>query len=195
VKSSLFESVQAFTWTNLFFWPPLQLPGVVCVCQTSLLQQSIATITSDVFYPPWLLWSSECIGTLAFSICSYKLLFSATQRQKDTSAVRRLLLGLIIRVRDHHLWPTEILGASCCSVPTDKPCSLLDGVFLWCCILVHGMMVIHHDSWWQYVSYQRNVEGVSQGVEWRPETAIWPGFFPQYHFAQLWTEHVFFSPH
>lgn len=170
---------------NLFISALLQLLGVVymrgfsvLVAPSRLPDSSLAAVYHDqelrctgVFHPPWLLWSSECIGTFAFSMYSYNPLFSAIQRQKDSSADRRLPLCLIARDQDHHFWPGEILSASCQSVPTDKPCTLLDAVFLWCCILVHEVMVIHHGSWWQYGSCQRSMmEGVSQYIarDWRP---------------------------
>lgn len=157
-----------------------------CVCsfctggtkQATRLALAVVCVDHDlrhiVFYPLWLLWPSECIGIIAFSMCSYNPLFSATQRQADRQS-RRQKAAPLSYSQDCHLWPRarEILSASCQSLPTDKPCSLSDAVFLRCSILVHEVTVIHYGSWWQYVSYQRNMkEGVSQWVAGRPETSI-----------------------
>lgn len=184
-SKSLFESVSQHWLEQISCFGHLFSFLELFVCAASLLvgpsrlpDSSLAavyhTVRCTAFYPPWLLWSSECIGTLAFSMYSYNPLFSVTQRQEDSSAGRRLPFCLIARAQDHHLWPREILGASHQSVPTDNPCSLSDAVFLRCCILVHEVMVIHCGSWWQYGSYQRNMkEGVSQCAAWRPETSIW----------------------
>lgn len=174
---SLWISESALTWTTFsfrHFFGFLELficVVSVLVAPSRLPDSSPAAVYHDHelkrtgFHPPWLLWSSECIGTFAFSMYSYNPLFSATQRQKDSSADRMLPLCLIGRDQDHHFWPREILSASYQSVPTDKPCTLLDAVFLWCCILVHEVMVIHRGSWWQYGSCQRSMmEGVSQCI-------------------------------
>lgn len=165
VKSSLFESLsqhwleQIFLFGHLFSFLELFICAASeLVASSRLPDSSLVAVYHDcdlrctVFYPPWLLWFSECVGTLAFSLYSYNHLFSASEREKDSSAGRRFPLCLRARAQDHYLWPREILGASCQSVPTDKPCSLQDAVFLRCCTLVHEVMVIHHGSCWQYGS-------------------------------------------
>lgn len=159
---SLWISESVPTWTYLFVWAPVRLPGVVFMCDFCIgnVKQAARLLSCRSLSWPWpqvylyIYYDRVPMSIQAPlpSLCILITLFSLPHRKSTVG--RRL--SIYLDVQSNHLWPRKLLGASCYSILTDKPFSLSDTVFL------HEVMVIHHGSWWQYGSYQKNMkEGVS----------------------------------